>query len=89
MTAPQHAPSLKTIVRKAIAWLPMHACYWTGELAFQIVDRWPGDWSDEEKATDRLAVFFFNVYQRGMALSCDLNDWAGFTLWKHVEETIE
>lgn len=69
--------------KKIIAWLPMHACYWTGELAFQILDRWPDGWSDEDGSfVDRLGGAFYRVYSTGMWWSCKINDWAGFTLWR-------
>lgn len=68
-------------VRKMIAWLPMYVCYYAGEIAFQILDRWPGEWSDEKHWHDVFPNALYQVYQRGMALSCDLNDWAGFRLW--------
>lgn len=75
-----NAPT-KNVLRRIVAWLPMYVCYYTGELAFQIIDRWPGDWSDEKTIGDRIACRLYDVYQRGMAMSCDLNDWAGFSLW--------
>lgn len=73
---------MRDLMKKVIAWLPMYVCYYTGELAFQIIDRWPGDWSDGDHWYDCFPNFFYQVYQRGMGLSVDLNDWAGFTLWK-------
>jgi hypothetical protein len=51
-------------------------------LAFQIINRWPGEWSDEKHWHDAIPNFLYIVYQRGMCLSLDLNDWAGFRLWK-------
>lgn len=70
-------------VKKIIAWLPMYACYYIGELAFQIVNRWPDGWSDEDGYLwDRLGSRIFDLYQWGMHKSCVINDLAGFTLWR-------
>jgi hypothetical protein len=75
--------------RKAVAWLPMYACYYFGEACFQIVNRWPDGWSDEEGSLwDRLGSKFFDGYQWGMSKSLDINDWAGFRLWYKADDEL-
>lgn len=76
-------------VRKAVAWLPMYACYYIGELGFQVCNRWPGDWSDEKRWHDFIPNFAYNVYNKGMWWSCCINDWAGFSLWYGKEDHAE
>lgn len=73
--------SLKRVVRKVVAWLPMYACYYFGEACFQIVNRWPDGWSDERNFMDRVGTWFYNGYQWGMFKSSVINDWGGFALW--------
>lgn len=67
--------------RKVVAWLPMHACYIFGDLVCRVLNRIP-DW--EAKPVDLLAGAMYRVYNRCMLWSCDLNDWAGFSLWTHA-----
>lgn len=75
------SPPANRCFRKALAWLPMHACYYIGHAASLVLNRWPdcadGSWMD------RLGTAVYRVYNMGMCLSCDINDWAGFNLWKH------
>ena len=81
--------TLKVNARKALAWLPMHICFYAGEAGFQICDRWPGDWADEKRWHDFIPNLAFPLYQRGMNASMVLNDWAGFTLWNDAPPYIE
>jgi integrase len=76
-----HQVSARTIewVKKAVAWLPMHACFITGDLAARALDRLP-DWEAPPKAW--LASALYRIYNRCMCWSVDLNDWAGFSLWR-------
>lgn len=78
--------SLKRVLKRIVAWVPMYACYYTGELAFQILDRWPDGWGDDDGGVvDRLGSLLYRIYSRCMCASCDINDWAGFKLW-YVDE---
>lgn len=73
-------PALKGIVRKAVAWLPMHSVFWIGHGASRIINNWPD--CKDDSLMDRLGTVIYRVYNRCMCWSLDLNDWAGFTLWK-------
>lgn len=85
----QHASALNRVLRKAVAFLPMYACYYTGELAFQIVNRWPERWSEDKTIMDRIGTCIYMIYNTGMCWSVDLNDWAGFRLWRWVGDDAE
>ena len=71
-------------MRKLVAWLPMHACFWTGHFASKILDRIP-DW--EARTVEKIASAIYWVYNRGMCASVDLNDWAGFSFWRKGDES--
>lgn len=79
-------PTIERAAKKIIAFLPMYACYYLGELAFQIVNRWPEGWSEENTFMDRLGTCIYRLYSWGTLTSADLNDWAGFKLWYVDEE---
>lgn len=66
-------------MRKVIAWLPMWALFWTGHFVSRVLNRIP-DW--EVRPFVILARVLYVIYNRCMLASCDLNDWAGFMLWK-------
>ncbi len=72
-------------MRKIVALLPMYACYWGGLLAFEILNRWPDGWGDGNRVLDKIGSAIFQVYNRGMCASADLNDWAGYKLWRTNE----
>jgi hypothetical protein len=74
-------------MRRLVAWPLMHVCYWTGEAAFQVLNRWPE--CKDGSLGDRLGSVVYKVYSIGMCWSCDLNDWGDFKFWYKADENRE
>lgn len=68
--------SLKT-AKKMVAWLPMWTCYLIGDLASKALDLIP-----DSDLWEWLGSGIYRIYNRCMFWSLNLNDWAGFTLWR-------
>jgi hypothetical protein len=64
------------ILRKIVAWLPMVTLYYFGHYVSVVMNALPD--SVPTLAWDAL----YRVYNRCMIWSLELNDWAGFDLWK-------
>ena len=69
-------------MKKAIAWLPCLALYYVAHWSYLILDDLPDDQEEEPNAFWR-AMWF--CYQRGMAASLKINDWAGLRVWMPAE----
>jgi len=58
----------------------MHISFGIGHLASLVINRWPD--CKDGTLLDKLGSAIYRIYQGGMNVSLQLNDWAGFDLWK-------
>lgn len=67
------------MLRKLIGWPVANALYYIGHGASRVVE-WL-DSLDDDGEPGPVFNTFWRIYQGSMALSVDVNDWAGLKVW--------
>lgn len=66
-------------MKKAVAWLPCMAFYWTGDAFARVLDRLPDH--EEGSKWGRIGSVLYAIYNWCMLKSLAINDWAGLNEW--------
>ena len=70
------------MIKKIIAFIPYHICFWSGHFISRIP--WPGE--AEWFMNTGYGAWTYIFYNKFMCWSLSVNDWGGLDYWKDASE---